>query len=132
MDKQEYGGAYLYAEDLIRGGDYVDATVTIEQVIPPNTITTQGKKLIPHHTLKFVGKDKLFVLCAKVNQRLLPIVTGEAQPEKWVGHKITLQVRIVEAFGSQVPALRIVPPAGTLIRKSLKDRMGKKASLKNA
>ena len=131
MDKaKEYGPQYLYAEDLIRGGDYNEATVTIEQVIPAGTLQTANKKTIPHPTLKFAGKDKLFVLCAKVNQRMMPIVTGESQPEKWVGHKITLQVRIVEAFGQQVPALRIVPPLGTMIRKSLSDRLGKKASLK--
>ena len=131
-DKKEYGTAYLYAEDLIRDGNYIDATVTIESVIPPNTIKAANGKMIGHDTLKFVGKDKLLVLCAKVNQRILAIATGESQAEKWPGHKITLQVRIVDSFGEKVPAIRILPPQGTMIRKSLRERLGTKASLKGA
>jgi hypothetical protein len=130
-DKKEYGSAYLYAEDLIRDGNYIDATVTIESVIPPNTIKAANGKMIGHDTLKFVGKDKLLVLCAKVNQRILAIATGESQAEKWPGHKITLQVRIVDSFGEKVPAIRILPPQGAMIRKSLRERLGTKASLKN-
>jgi len=129
-DKKEYGSAYLYAEDLIRDGNYIDATVTIESVIPPNTIKAANGKMIGHDTLKFVGKDKLLVLCAKVNQRILAIATGESQAEKWPGHKITLQVRIVDSFGEKVPAIRILPPQGAMIRKSLRERLGTKASLK--
>jgi hypothetical protein len=130
-DKKEYGSAYLYAEDLIRDGNYIDATVTIESVIPPNTIKAANGKMIGHDTLKFVGKDKLLVLCAKVNQRILAIATGESQAEKWPGHRITLQVRIVDSFGEKVPAIRILPPQGAMIRKSLRERLGTKASLKN-
>jgi hypothetical protein len=129
-DKKEYGSAYLYAEDLIRDGNYIDATVTIESVIPGGTIKAANGKIIPHDTLKFKGTEKLFVICAKVNQRILAIASGEAQPEKWPGHKITLQVRIVDSFGEKVPALRILPPQGAIIRKSLRDRLGTKASLK--
>jgi hypothetical protein len=129
-DKKEFGSAYLYAEDLIRDGNYIDATVTIESVIPPNTIKAANGKMIGHDTLKFVGKDKLLVLCAKVNQRILAIATGESQAEKWPGHKITLQVRIVDSFGEKVPAIRILPPQGAMIRKSLRERLGTKASLK--
>jgi hypothetical protein len=130
-DKKEFGSAYLYAEDLIRDGNYIDVTVTIESVIPPNTIKAANGKMIGHDTLKFVGKDKLLVLCAKVNQRILAIATGESQAEKWPGHKITLQVRIVDSFGEKVPAIRILPPQGAMIRKSLRERLGTKASLKN-
>jgi hypothetical protein len=130
-DKKEFGSAYLYAEDLIRDGNYIDATVTIESVIPPNTIKAANGKMIGHDTLKFVGKDKLLVLCAKVNQRILAIATGESQAEKWPGHKISLQVRIVDSFGEKVPAIRILPPQGAMIRKSLRERLGTKASLKN-
>jgi hypothetical protein len=129
-DKKEFGSAYLYAEDLIRDGNYIDATVTIESVIPPNTIKAANGKMIGHDTLKFVGKDKLLVLCAKVNQRILAIATGESQAEKWPGHKITLQVRIVDSFGEKVPAIRILPPQGSMIRKSLRERLGTKANLK--
>jgi hypothetical protein len=131
-DKKEFGSAYLYAEDLIRDGNYIDATVTIESVISPNTIKAANGKMIGHDTLKFVGKDKLLVLCAKVNQRILAIATGESQAEKWPGHKITLQVRIVDSFGEKVPAIRILPPQGAMIRKSLRERLGTKASLKGA
>ena len=129
-EKKEYGSGYLYAEDLIRDGDYVDAVVTIESVIPPNSIKAGNGKLIPHETLKFKGSDKLFVLCAKVNQRILGIATGESRSEKWAGHRITLQARIVDSFGEKVPAIRVIPPQGSIIRKSLRERLGTKATLK--
>jgi hypothetical protein len=69
-DKKEYGSNYLYAEDFIRDGDYTDAVLTIEAVIPANTIKAANGKMIPHETLRFKGTEKLFVLCAKVNQRI--------------------------------------------------------------
>lgn len=124
-DKREFGSSYLYAEDLLHGGKYHTAVVTISEVIEPNTVRAANGRLIDRYIVGFEGKEKRLVLC-KTNKRLCVIVTGE-QPEKWVGQRITLQVRIVKAFGSEVPAIRVLPPEGTLISKAIVEHMGRKA-----
>lgn len=123
--KQDFGSKYLYAEDLLSGGEYRTATVTIAEVIPAGTLTAANGQQIDKPTLRFEGKDKMLVLC-KTNQSMVSLSCGE-QLEKAVGKQITLQPREVEAFGEQVLALRIIPPAGVKIRKHLAKRLGTKA-----
>ena len=130
MSKEEYGSDYLYSEDLIHNGDYVEIKLKIEEVIPRNTLKTKAGKIIPHRCLRFVGKQKILVLCAKVNERVLSMVTGESVPEKWVGKEASFGVRIIDSFGDKVPAIRVIPEKGTMLRKSIKDRLGIKATLK--
>ncbi len=116
MEKQSYGSAYLYAEDLLADGKYNKAEVVIESFIDAGTLTTAEGKKIDKPSLSFAGKSKMLVLC-KVNQSLLKYATGEASPTKWIGKKITLVVRKVDAFGTKVPAIRVWPSVP--IRKGL-------------
>ena len=122
-DRQQF----LYAEDLIHNGRFNTAKVTIEEVIPPDTLRSADKKLIDKTTLRFVGKDKLLILC-KTNEQVLRYVTGEG-PERWAGHRINIQARTVQAFGSETVALRVMPTPGQKIRKAIADRLGKPAEL---
>jgi hypothetical protein len=124
-DKENYGSAYLYAEDLVSSGEFRTVTVEIEKVIPPNTLTAGNGKKIDKTTLKFKGKEKMLVLC-KTNVAMIPFVTGE-QVEDATGHKIVLQPRIVEAFGEQVVAIRVMPPLGVPVRRAVGKRLGTKA-----
>ncbi len=121
MNKQDYGPQYLYAENLIAKGKYVTATVTISEVIPPDTLTTANKKKVDKWSLKFEGKEKILVLC-KTNFGILHYVCGGG-PEDWVGKRITLAVREVEAFGDQVAAIRVMP-VGVKLRRGLLKRLG--------
>jgi hypothetical protein len=123
--KQDFGSKYLYAEDLLSGGEYRTATVTIAEVIPAGTLTAANGQQIDKPTLRFEGKDKMLVLC-KTNQSMVVLSCGE-QLEKSVGHSITLQPREVAAFGEQVLALRIIPPPGVKVRKRLAKELGTKA-----
>lgn len=129
-DKENYGAGYLYAEDLLAGGEFVTVQVVIEQFIPPNTIRAANGKTIDKPALKFVNKTKLLVLC-KTNQRLIHWVTGETLGEKSLGKTITLKVRSVDAFGEKVPAIRVWP-SGLKIPKSLRDRLGDEAKWEGA
>ena len=108
MDKENYGSAYLYAEDLLNDGTFAKVEVEIQDVIDSNSLTTADGKLIDKPSLRFAGKSKLLVI-SKVNQALMKYATGEASPAKWVGKKVTLVVRLVDAFGSKVPAIRVWP-----------------------
>lgn len=124
-DSKEYGDAYLYAEDLLHGGEFRTVQVVIEEVIPAGTLRAANGKVIDKPTLKLSNKKKLLVLC-KTNCSMIHFCTGEL-PDKWPGHTITLQPRIVEAFGDSVVAIRVIPPAGVKVRRSVLKRLGEKA-----
>lgn len=124
--EQSYGAQYLYAEDLLIGQQYRSVEIEVEQYIPPNTLKSADGRLIDKPTLKFKGKEKLLVLC-KTNQSVIHFVTGEPPGEKWAGKKLTIQPRMVEAFGDQVVAIRVIPPKGCMVRKNVLKRLGKPA-----
>jgi hypothetical protein len=125
-DKQEFGTEYLYSENLLANGKYQTVQVEIESYIEPNTVRSADKKLIDKPILKFKGKSKMLVLC-KTNQVLIICSTGEQPGPIWIGKKITLQVREVDAFGEIVSAIRVIPPNGVKVRKNVLKRLGKEA-----
>lgn len=129
MKSESYGSSYLYAEDLLIGQQYRTAEVEVEAFIAANTLKSADGRLIDKPTLKFKGKEKLLVLC-KTNQSVIHFVTGEPPGEKWVGKKLTLQPRVVDAFGDQAVAIRIIPPKGCMVRKNVLKRLGKPAEWK--
>lgn len=124
MKSDSFGSQFLYAEDLLINQQYRTVEVEIEQFIPANTIRSADKRLIDKPTLKFKGKDKMLVLC-KTSESVLKFVTGEQPGDSWVGKKITLQVRVVDAFGDEVVAIRVIPPKGTKVRKNVLNRLGR-------
>lgn len=127
-DKQEYGNQFLYAEDLLHKGKFVTADVVIEEYIPAGTLTAANGRRIDRPVLKFKGKQKMLALSAKCNRQLIHLITGQDEGPGWVGHTITLQARVVEAFGDKnTLAIRVVPPVGTAIRRSISQRLGRPA-----
>lgn len=126
MKSESYGTNYLYSEDLLIGQQYRTVDVEVEAYIAPNTLKSADGRQIDKPTLKFKGKEKLLVLC-KTNQSVIHFVTGDPPGEKWIGKKLTLQPRIVEAFGDQVVAIRVIPPKGAMVRKNVLKRLGKPA-----
>lgn len=126
-----YGSEYLYSEDLLYRQEYKTVSLEIEDVIPPGTRKTAAGELVNKWCLKFVGKEKLLVLC-KTNASIIHHIAGDAPGPSWIGKKITLQVRIVDSFGAKVCAIRVMPPDGCMIRKKLIERLGTKAVWKGA
>lgn len=126
MKEQTYGGRFLYAEDLLVGGEFRTVELTISEYHEPGTLRSADERLIDKAAIGFEGKQKLLVLC-KTNASVIHFATGEPAGPKWIGHKITLQPRMVEAFGDNVVALRVMPPPGCVIRKSILKRLGTKA-----
>lgn len=124
--KEDFGSGFLYVENLLHDRQYRTVSVTIEEVIPKNTITSANKKLIDQPILKFVGKERMLVL-NKTNQSILRVSIGDDDLSKAVGVSITLQPRIVEGWGDLMPAIRVMPPEGVKIRKNLLKRLGEKA-----
>ena len=123
-DRQQF----LYAEDLIAKGNFQTVKVRVAEVLAPGTLQTADKKLIDKTTLRFEGKDKALILC-KTNEQVMRYVTGQGDPEGWVGKEITLEVRSISAFGGQNIAIRVMPHEGMMIRKAIVERLGQKAIL---
>ena len=124
--KETFGKQFLYAIDLLSGQQYRTVEVEIEECIERNTLKSADGRLIDKPTLRFKGKEKLLVLC-KTNEKIIHFATGEPLGPKWVGKRITLQPRFVQAFGETVVALRVLPPKGCMISKKVLEQLGKPA-----
>lgn len=126
-DKREFGAAYLYAEDLLSGGKFHTVTAEISEVHPPNSLKAANGKTIDKWVIGFKGKDKMLCLC-KTNASIIHIVTGEPAGDKWIGKTITIQARIGKAFGAETLWIRVIPPTGTKLRRTLYERLGVEAT----
>lgn len=125
MDKERYGNRFLYSEDLIADNKYQSPTVEIEQVFERGTIASEKEegKFINQRIIKFKGKEKLWGINVNI-ERIIHTVVGEPFGDKWVGKSIKLAVRQVKLKGQFVPAIRAIPPAGTVLRPSVIQSLG--------
>ena len=133
--KKEFGSRFLYAEDLLVDGEYKSPEVVISEVHKPGTLETdQGdnSRPIDEWAISFEKATKILVLCSKTNIKLIHIVTGVSleNSDAWIGKKIKLGVRIVPAFGAEEPAIRVLPPIGTKLRRGIKKHLGREAKFK--
>jgi len=101
------GEQYLRAEHLLRNGKYVAAKVKVCGVIEDCPIK-RGDKDGSTIGLRFENSDKVLGL-NRTNHSLICWETGEGKPERWVGHTITLVVRLVRNKKLLEPAIRIWP-----------------------
>ena len=124
--KHDYGSRFLYAEDLLINREYKTPQVTISEVHEPNTLKAANGRTIEKWTIGFEGKNKLLVLC-KTNASIIHFLTGNAPGPDWIGCQVTLGARIVDAFGAKTTAIRVLPPVGATLRKTIIDRIGKPA-----
>jgi hypothetical protein len=108
---------WLKAEDLDTG----DVTVTIRQV-KLEKFEQQGKADEQKPAAYFDELDKALIL-NKTNWKMLVDLTQEDESDNWVGHRITLTVVDVDAFGDIVHAIRIKKPE--MDHKTLVDRFQK-------
>lgn len=116
---EQFQGNFLDATDLIHKGNVV---VTIADLVPPNRERDGAKKLIDKAILSFVGKQKRLVL-NKGNAKTIKLQHGE--PDQWIGKKITLTVRLVDAFGEKnLPVIRVVPPPDAMTTWSMRKKFG--------
>lgn len=128
---ESYGSRFLYSEDLLHKQQYMDANVIVQEVFEPGSLKAADGRVIDKWTLRFEGKEKMLVI-GKTNTSIIHHIVGEPPGPEWIGKQIRLQVREVEAFGEIVPAIRVMPPNGCMIRRSLIKRLGKKAVWKGA
>ena len=113
---------YLRAEHLLRDGKYKAATVEIADVV----YDCPGKKGDKDKMMKglaFVGSDKVLGLNT-TNESLVCWQTGDNRPDKWIGKKIQLVVRLVRNKKLEEPAIRVWPST-PVPNVRIRDQMGK-------
>jgi len=110
--KNDFGSAFLRAEDLIQHGVWADRVLTIKEGHPPNTIKIRdGKEWLDKEALSFMETDQYLVM-GKLNWRLLRYATGIESKDQAVGQVITLYAARGDWFGERgVAALRIRIPS---------------------
>jgi len=124
---QSFGSRFLYAEDLLIGGEFKSPKVEIIEVHKPGTLKSADGRTIDKWTIAFNGKAKMLVLC-KTNVGIIHFLTGNNAGEGWIGKEIVIEARIVKAFGAETTAIRVIPPVGATLRKKLIDGLGRKAT----
>lgn len=112
MSKNDFGSAFLRAEDLIHNGVWSEKVLTIKEAHPPNTIKIRdGKEWLDKEALSFHETDQYLVM-GKLNWRLLRYATGIETKNACVGKTLTLYAARGDWFGEKgVAALRIRVPS---------------------
>lgn len=118
----QFEGNFLDATDLMTA----NKTVTIKEVIPPNTEKDKDGKgrLIDRAIISFEGCKKRLIL-NKINAKIIAMAHGK-KSSLWAGKKITLTHRwLKEAFGqTNVPVVRVMPPDGMSLTFGMRKNFG--------
>lgn len=109
-DKREYGSDWLYAEDLLKGGVWTEATVEVTEYVEKNTLTAANKKKVDKPAIR-VGKTGKLLALPPTNQRTIRMLIGDRDLSKVVGQKITIYAAMVPSpSGGKCPGIRIRLP----------------------
>ena len=100
--------------------------MTIDEFFPAGSLKGADKKPIKHPVISFKETKKKMVL-NNTSQEILHLVSGTADGTKTPGTKVTLEARVVEAFGDICLGLRLMPNQTTMMRKGLRKHLGQKA-----
>ena len=123
--KTDLGPQFLYADDLLKDGKWVEVKLTITRHVPGGTLTGADKSVVEHDAIGFEGTDKLLVL-NKTNSRLLKIATGSSKPAGWIGKTVAVFPVSINAFGQQnLPCIRIRVKDGQPVPFGVRKFMGK-------
>lgn len=120
---------FLRSEHLLRNGNYASPKCKITAVLTGVPLMRKNKSY-QGMALQFEGQQKVLGL-GITNESLMAVIAGDGNPAKWVGVEVQLEVREVNsASGGTEPAIRLMPPKGTLIRQGLKRMLGTKIEVK--
>jgi len=126
-EMKRFEGPFLESADLM---SCPPVKLTIADVHPPSTVKSADGRMIDKPILVFEKTDRQMIV-NKTNQRILKAMFG-AKASGWIGHPVSVGVRYLsKAFGqTNVPTLRIIPPAGASIPFSAMKHMGSEAPVK--
>lgn len=123
--KKELGPEFLYADDLLRDGKWVEATLTIERIAEPGSLRGANGQTVDDISLGF-AKTKKWLVLNKTNKRLLRIETGSSKPDGWIGRQVTIYPATINAFGEKnVPCIRFRVTGGKPVPFGARKFLGK-------
>ena len=126
LAKFDLGSDFLKSSDMLVNGQFKAFTLTIDEFFPAGSLKGADKKPIKHPVISFKETKKKMVL-NNTSQEILHLVSGTADGTKTPGTKVTLEARVVEAFGDICLGLRLMPNQTTMMRKGLRKHLGQKA-----
>lgn len=110
MSKNDYGSDWWYSTDFIFSGNYQRRTMKVVGYHPPGTVKTEQGDNVKEPVLDLECKGKVKKLSINVSNKALGTrFIGEQLGEKWVGHELICEVRMIEHKGEPKAAIRIVP-----------------------
>ena len=122
--KKDLGPQFLYADDLLRDGRWIEAKLVIASHIPANTLRGADNSPVEKDAIGFEKTDKLLVL-NRTNTRLIRIATGNSKPDGWIGKSIVVYPVRINAFGeSNLAAIRVRAGDGKPVPKGVRKFMG--------
>ena len=122
--KKDLGPQFLYADDLIRDGRWIEAKLTIANHIVGGTLTGADGTRVDKDAISFEKTDKILVL-NRTNTRLIRIATGNSKPEGWIGKSIVVYPVRIKAFGEDnLAAIRVRAGDGKPVPKGVRKFMG--------
>ena len=99
LTNPNYLGSYAFAP-----GE--EKIVTIDHVVQEDVIGAEGKSSLC--IVAYLENEKPLIL-NKTNCKAISKLLGTPYIEEWAGHRITLAVQQVKAFGEDVDAVRVRP-----------------------
>ena len=118
-----YDGNYLAGVDFADGQE---TELKVKGVRAPNTVVAKDKTSIEDPILVFDKTEREMIL-NKTNYYIIKLLHGPNATD-WLGKTVTVGKRYLKNFmgATNVPCLRIIPPTGTKLIKSVNDQMGQK------
>lgn len=114
---------FLRSEHRLKDGAYIDRECVIEDVLTDVPLMRK-QKAFAGIALKFKDMDEVLGL-GITNHSLVIVICGDRRPETWIGKTVTIEVREVRSLtGGTEPAIRIMPPKGTVMRSGLVRQLG--------
>ena len=104
---------YLHGEDLRRGGEPCEVTLTVKEVGDRDSAKTETKQIIKGWPVHFEGTDKILVLNG-TNTKLAVAAMDSNERADWIGKKLTVYPAVLdECFGQKnVICVRVRVPKG--------------------
>ena len=122
--KKDLGPQFLYADDLLRDGQWIEARLVIASHIPGGSLKGADGTSVEKDAIGFEKTDKLLVL-NRTNTRLIRIATGNSKPEGWIGKSIVVYPVRIKAFGEDnLAAIRVRAGDGKPVPKGVRKFMG--------
>lgn len=124
--KFDAGTGYLKSLDFLHKGQFRRYTLTVDAYYEPGKLSSASGKAINNPILGFKQTTKKFI-ASKTNCSVIHMIVGDDSPESIIGSNLTLEPRVVPFGKDMVLGVRVIPPAGTIMPKGLRDRLGSPA-----